>query len=80
MSQVHQLPTLSDQIAAHERDAEPALSAAARARRFELVCRDAASLEASRRAAGLPDPQPAPWPESTWQFLAEQTRRARATS
>lgn len=80
MSHVPQSPTISDQIAAHQQCVEPALSAAARARRFELVCRDAASLEASRRAAGLPEPQPAPWPESTWQFLAEQTRRARASS
>jgi hypothetical protein len=69
---------INAQIAAHGAVVEPPLSVEERAHRFVLVCRTAASLEAGRRAAGLPEPLPAPWPESTWQFLAEQTRRARA--
>jgi hypothetical protein len=51
---------------------------AEQAARFAAVCRDAATIEASRRQAGFPEPQPEPWPTSTWQFLAEQTQRARA--
>ncbi len=71
-------PTLDDQIAAHNLQENPPLTLQQRAEQFELVCRDAVALEVSRRRSGLPEPQPAPWPESTWQFLAEQTRHARA--
>ena len=71
------LPTVNDQIAAHDRWEDLPQSVEQRAEMFDLVCRDAASLEASRRSAGLPAPSPAPWPDSTWRFLAEQTRRAR---
>ena len=70
-------PSWNDQIVAHRLQADLPLSTDQRAERFVLVCRDAASLEASRRAAGLPVTAPAPWPESTWRFLAEQTQRAR---
>jgi hypothetical protein len=41
------------------------------------ACRAAAEIEASRRRMGLPPTQPAPWPESTWKFLAEAARRVR---
>jgi len=71
-------PSMDAQIAAHNRQHDRPLTTRERSERFVLVCRDAASLEASRRAAGLPEPDPAPWPESTWRFLAEQTHRARA--
>ena len=71
------LPTLNDQIVAHHLQDNLTLSVLQRAERFELVCRDAASLEASRRSAGLPELSPVPWPDSTWRFLAEQTCRAR---
>ena len=70
-------PSLNDQIVAHHLQEDLPLSAEQRAERFVLVCRDAASLEISRRSAGLPETSPAPWPESTWRFLAEQTQRAR---
>lgn len=70
--------SIEGQIAAHERQVESPLTVQERAERFAQVCRDAAALEASRRAAGVPESVPAPWPESTWRFLAEQTRRARA--
>jgi hypothetical protein len=71
------MPTFTDQIEIHNGQRVPSLTALDRAARFEQVCRDAASMEAARRAAGLPEPATAPWPESTWKFLAEQTRRAR---
>jgi hypothetical protein len=39
------------------------------------ACRAAAEIEASRLCMGLPPARPAPWPESTWMFLAEAARR-----
>jgi len=42
---------------------------------IELACEAAAAIERSRRAAGLPDVEPAPWPASTWQFLREHAAR-----
>lgn len=44
------------------------------------ACRSAAAILRSRRAAGLPADQPAPWPESTWQFLKTQAQNARRTA
>jgi hypothetical protein len=41
------------------------------------ACRDAAAVERSRIESGLPPSQPAPWPASTWAFLAEAVRRLR---
>jgi hypothetical protein len=70
--------SIEAQVAGHNAHGNDQLSMQERAERFALVCRDAAALEASRRAAGLPEPQSAPWPSSTWKFLAEQTQRARA--
>ncbi|MBA3480227.1 MAG: hypothetical protein H0T51_00295 [Pirellulales bacterium] len=72
------MATFHDQIAAHEAAHAEQLTMSEHAQRFAQVCRDAASLEASRRRSGLPEPTPAPWPDSTWAFLAEQTRRARS--
>jgi hypothetical protein len=42
------------------------------------VCRAAAELEASRLAMGLSPAAPAPWPDSTWQFLAAAGRNLNA--
>lgn len=66
------------QVAGHNSHGSDQLSMQERAERFALVCRDAAALEASRRAAGLPEPQSAPWPSSTCKFMAEQTQHARS--
>jgi hypothetical protein len=48
--------------------------------RGELIiaaCRAAATIEASRLKMGMSPTQPAPWPTSTWKFLAEAARRVR---
>lgn len=37
-----------------------------------LVCRDAAELEQLHLKSGKPLPSPAPWPESTWEFLRHE--------
>jgi len=36
---------------------------------LHAACQAAAQMVASRRAAGLPEPLPAPWPASTHEFL-----------
>ena len=76
LSDTH-MPTVEDQVLGHRIVPEPELSTELRAQRFELVCRDTAAQEMQRRLAGLPDPLPAPWPESTWQKLAELTQHVR---
>jgi len=40
-----------------------------RAALFKSACEAAMAIERSRRAAGLPPTEPAPWPASTWEFL-----------
>jgi hypothetical protein len=50
------------------------------AERGELIacaCRIAEAIETSRIQMGSAPSQPAPWPASTWTFLAECARRAR---
>ncbi|WP_442483929.1 hypothetical protein [Aeoliella sp. SH292] len=42
-----------------------------RARRLKLACAGAAAIERGKRSAGLASSQPAPWPASTWEFLAK---------
>lgn len=42
-----------------------------------IACQDAAAIEASRLQMGFPPSQSAPWPDSTWEFLAEAARRVR---
>lgn len=54
-----------------------AMSMQQRSALLQQACRAASKLEASRIASGFPPSKPAPWPESTWQFLKEQTVRAR---
>jgi hypothetical protein len=53
------------------------LSVDERSKLLAVACQDAAAIERSRRAMGLPDIEPTPWPDSTWNFLAEAMRRVR---
>jgi hypothetical protein len=53
------------------------LSMEERARMLKAVCSAAAKLHASRRQAGLPPAVPAPWPESTWEFMRRNAPNAR---
>jgi hypothetical protein len=48
-----------------------------RAELIESACEAAAVIQRSRRAAGLGEIEPAPWPASTWQFLKEHAARVR---
>jgi hypothetical protein len=56
------------------------MSTEERDRMLEAVCNDAAEILRSRRAMGLPDPQPAPWPASTWEFLRKDALNVRRRS
>lgn len=47
-----------------------------RSHRLALACRAAAAIARDRRRAGLPEPVPAPWPASTWEFLAKNARQS----
>ena len=53
------------------------LSLEERGRMVHAACQAAAQLAASRRAAGLPDPVPAPWPASTHDFLKRHAAHVR---
>ena len=46
---------------------------------IERACETAAEICRSRRAAGLPETEPAPWPASTWEFLRKHAARVRRT-
>jgi hypothetical protein len=46
-----------------------------RAEQIAFACRGAAAVLRDRRLAGIADPEPDPWPESTWEFLARHARR-----
>jgi hypothetical protein len=78
------LPHEPDEIAQEELEAFRKMTFAERGRRLAVACRAGARLDRSRRAAGLPEPVPEPWPESTWEFLKRQTAlhnaRSRRTS
>ncbi len=71
------LPTEPPELQQAEIAAFRAMTLTERGHLLALACRAAARLNRSRIAAGLPEPQPEPWPESTWRFLAEQTAHAR---
>jgi hypothetical protein len=43
---------------------------------IESACEAAAVIYRSRLAMGLPDIQPDPWPESTWEFQRKHAARA----
>lgn len=45
-----------------------------RGQNLATACRGAAAMERSRIAAGLSPSEPAPWPDSTWDFLARQAK------
>lgn len=72
-------PDFADAIASEQSDAMSLknLSPQERGELLIAACRGAAEIEASRIQMGLPPSQPAPWPESTWSFLAEAARRVR---
>ena len=48
-----------------------------RGRMIESACEAAAAVYRSRLAAGLPDVQRDPWPESTREFFRKQAARVR---
>lgn len=66
-----------DFISQVEAECAVASSMVDRGRQLELACRVAKDIEEGRRKSGLPTSTPAPWPESTWRFLKEQTQHAR---
>jgi hypothetical protein len=47
-----------------------------RAAQLAFACRSAAAVLRDRRRAGIADPEPDPWPASTWDFLAQHARRS----
>lgn len=53
------------------------LSMKERAALIEAACDGAVEIEMSRRRMGLAESSPAPWPASTWKYLAEWSRSAR---
>jgi len=53
------------------------LTLAERGEMLRAACRTAAVMAQSRAACGLPPAEPAPWPASTWEFLAACARKAR---
>lgn len=53
------------------------LSLEERGQLLAAACRDAAAIERSRLDMALPVSRGAPWPDSTWRFLAEAMRRVR---
>jgi hypothetical protein len=53
------------------------LSDLERSQMLKAVCLAAAKLHASRVKAGLPPATPAPWPQSTWEFLRQHAPNAR---
>ena len=63
-----------DAIKEMESEADLPKSLEERSHRLALACRATTAIARDRRRAGLPEPQPEPWPASTWEFLAKQTR------
>jgi len=53
------------------------LSMAQRGALIESACESAAIIQQSRKVAGLPPVEPAPWPASTWEFLKRHAARVR---
>jgi len=76
--------TMADVVRAHNAadDAEIArlrgMTMRERSELIESACEAAAVIYRSRLAAGLPDVEPAPWPESTWEFLRKHAARVRS--
>ncbi len=44
---------------------------------IKSACAAAGAILRSRRSSGLPDPIPAPWPDSTWTYLKEWAARGK---
>ena len=49
-----------------------------RGRMIAAACRTAAAIHAGRLRSGLPPATPAPWPESTWEFLRKHAAAKRS--
>ena len=75
----HSVPNFDAVIVLERSDVDHlrGLSMRERAALIEAACEGAVEIEISRSQIGLPPSTPAPWPESTWNYLAEWTRRAR---
>ncbi len=75
---------LDKQIAAHaaadELAARQSLDPDRRGELIVSACEAAAVIRRSRRAAGLPPVEPAPWPRSTLDFLGKHAARVRNQS
>ncbi len=76
----NRLTTSIEAIKRMESSVELPASMEEHSRRLALACRVGAAIARDRRRAGLPEPKPEPWPESTWHFLAEHARIARESS
>ncbi len=79
MSTIEQITNF---ISAHE-NGDPAaqrrLTSAERGELIAAACRLADAIETSRIEAGAAPSRGSPWPDSTWNFLAECARRVRET-
>lgn len=75
-----QIPHEPEEIAQREIEEFRQMSFAERGRRLAIACRSAARLDRSRQMAGLPNPAPDPWPESTWEYLKQQAARYARTA
>jgi hypothetical protein len=75
----HSVPNFDAVIVLERSDVDHlrGLSMRERSALIEAACDGAVEIEISRSRMGLPPSTPAPWPESTWNYLAEWTRRAR---
>jgi hypothetical protein len=73
------IPDFDAAIALERSDADQlrGLSLRERAALIEAACEGASEIEGSRIRMGLPVSTQSPWPQSTWNYLAEWTRRAR---
>lgn len=54
------------------------MSSEERGKLVSMACKAAAKILAGRRASGLPDPKPTPWPASTWEFLKKAAQNDRS--
>jgi hypothetical protein len=54
-----------------------AMSLSERAELLEVACSGAVDIEVERARLGLPPATSTPWPQSTWDYLAEWSRRGR---
>ena len=79
-SQIQPMTLLTDAHAALKADdivRLRKLSMDERSALIESACQAAMLIQQSRKAAGLPRPESAPWPASTWEFLKRHAARVR---